>query len=294
MNKKRISIIMFSLLLAIMIVMAGCSDNNSNTSPANEQANDNLGEEIDQPVETPTDTEETPEEPIEEPVEEPSSNDTSKPADESNDSQQAGEDNAVQVIANPNDVTVLVNKTFRLPEGHAPSDLIEPNIPFIFEEKLEKRKVRKAAGEALEKMFAAAEQDNIYLAGVSGYRSHAHQTSLFNNYVKRDGIEAASKYSARPGHSEHETGLAMDVSGSTGKCAAQDCFGGTDEAIWLDEHAAEHGFIIRYPEGKDAITGYQYEPWHLRYVGTDISMEIAEKDITLEEYFGDAVPVTNP
>ena len=98
-------------------------------------------------------------------------------------------------------------------------------------------------------------------------------------------------YSAVPGHSEHETGLAIDVSGSDGKCAATDCFGDTMEAKWLAEHAAEYGFIIRYPKGKESITGYKYEPWHLRYVGVQIASEIAEQASTLEEYYN-AVPVT--
>ncbi|MOA44670.1 D-alanyl-D-alanine carboxypeptidase [compost metagenome] len=97
-----------------------------------------------------------------------------------------------------------------------------------------------------------------------------------------------------PGHSEHETGLSIDVSGSDGKCAIEDCFGNTAEAKWLGEHATEYGFIIRYPEGKESITGYKYEPWHLRYVGVEISSFIAENNITLEEYYN-AVPVTaNP
>ncbi|MNC65163.1 D-alanyl-D-alanine carboxypeptidase [compost metagenome] len=94
-----------------------------------------------------------------------------------------------------------------------------------------------------------------------------------------------------PGHSEHQTGLAIDLSGTDGKCAAESCFAGTKEANWLADHAAEYGFIIRYPEGKQAITGYMYEPWHVRYVGKDIAASIAERGITLEEYY-DAVPVS--
>jgi D-alanyl-D-alanine carboxypeptidase len=94
-----------------------------------------------------------------------------------------------------------------------------------------------------------------------------------------------------PGTSEHETGLAIDVSGIDGKCAAEDCFAGSKEAIWLTKHVAEYGFIIRYPDGKDAITGYKYEPWHLRYVGIDIATEISDNDSTLENYLN-AVPVS--
>ncbi|PYI56648.1 M15 family metallopeptidase [Paenibacillus flagellatus] len=199
---------------------------------------------------------------------------------------------AVQVVAKPNDVAVLVNKTYKLPDNYKPDDLVEPDIPFIFKEKSDKRLMRKEAAGALEKLVAAAEKDGISLAGVSGYRSQATQKTLFDNYVKKDGEEAARKYSAVPGHSEHQTGLAMDISGSDGKCAASDCFAGTKEAKWLADHAAEHGFIIRYPKGKEDVTGYQYEPWHLRYVGTKAAKEIAEKGVTLEEYTQNAVPVS--
>lgn len=199
---------------------------------------------------------------------------------------------AVQVVANPKDVTVLVNKHFRLPEGYKPDPLVEPNVPFIFKEKLEKRKMRKEAADALEKLFAAAKDDGIALAGVSGYRSEATQTTLFNNYVKKDGLEAANTYSSKPGSSEHQTGLAIDVSGISGKCAAENCFADTKEAKWLADHAAEYGFIIRYLKGKESLTGYEYEPWHIRYVGMDISKEIADKGITLEEYLNKVVPVS--
>lgn len=191
---------------------------------------------------------------------------------------------AVEVVAEPASVAVLVNKKYALPADYVPDDLVEPDVPFIFEEKLEKRKLRKEAAEALEALFAAAKEDGILLAGVSGYRSYNTQKGLYNYYVNRDGREAADRYSARPGHSEHSTGLAMDVSGIDGKCAATDCFGETPEAAWLAENAYDYGFIIRYPEGKEDITGYKYEPWHLRYVGVDIAREIRDLGLTLEEY----------
>ncbi|WP_435922814.1 D-alanyl-D-alanine carboxypeptidase family protein [Paenibacillus sp. DYY-L-2] len=192
---------------------------------------------------------------------------------------------------NAESVAVLVNKEFALPDDYEPDDLVYPDVRFTFKDKIDKRKMRKEAAEALEQLFAGAEKDGIYLAGVSAYRSHSTQTSLFNRYVERDGLEKAKTYSAEPGHSEHETGLAIDVSGSDGKCAAEDCFGGTPEAEWLADHASDYGFIIRYPDGKEDITGYKYEPWHLRYVGKAIAADIAERGITLEEYY-DAVPVS--
>jgi zinc D-Ala-D-Ala carboxypeptidase len=203
-----------------------------------------------------------------------------------------GQPDAVSVVANPKEIAVLVNKRFRLPDGYKPDPLVEPNVPFIFAEKSEKRMLRKDAAAALEQLFAAAKAAGVSLAGVSGYRSEATQTTLFNNYVKKDGMEAALRYSAKPGTSEHQTGLAIDVSGSAGKCAAEDCFAGTKEANWLADHAAEYGYILRYLKGKESITGYQYEPWHIRYVGKDIAKAIMDKGITLEEYLNQAVPVS--
>ncbi|MGG1659864.1 D-alanyl-D-alanine carboxypeptidase family protein [Brevibacillus sp. NRS-1366] len=197
----------------------------------------------------------------------------------------------LEVIAEPQSMTVLVNKQQKLPENYTPTDLVFPNVPFLLPEKSEKRQMRKEASGALEQLFAAAKEDGVSLAGVSAYRSHAYQKALFNRYVQKDGLEKARTYSAVPGTSEHETGLSIDVSGINGKCAAESCFGGTKEAEWLAVHSAEYGFIIRYPEGKDAITGYMYEPWHIRYVGVEVAKEISEKGTTLEEYFG-AVPVT--
>ncbi|GIP26048.1 hypothetical protein J23TS9_11780 [Paenibacillus sp. J23TS9] len=196
------------------------------------------------------------------------------------------------VVSNPESTNVLVNKTYRLPAGYVPPDLVYPNVPFTFSEKVDKRKMRKEAATALEKLFAGAKKDGVSLAGVSAYRSESRQTTLYNNYVKRDGVKAADTYSARPGHSEHQTGLTIDVSGSTGKCAAESCFAGTKEAKWLASHAHEYGFIVRYPEGKDSITGYKYEPWHLRYIGTKIAQTVASRSTTLEQYFGSSIPVS--
>ncbi|MBS4201818.1 M15 family metallopeptidase [Bacillus sp. FJAT-49732] len=201
-------------------------------------------------------------------------------------------ENAIHVISQPEAIAVLVNKQNKLPDHYAPEDLVIPNVRFINRGNFDKNKMRKEAARALEKMFAGAEKDGILLAGASGYRSQATQEILYNSYVKRDGKAAAERYSANPGHSEHQTGLAMDVSGINGKCAAMDCFGGSPEANWLTEHAHEYGYIVRYLKGKEHITGYQYEPWHMRYVGIDIAKETFEKNITLEEYFDSAIPVS--
>lgn len=188
-------------------------------------------------------------------------------------------------VADPESITVLVNKKYAFPEGYEPKDLVYPNVPFIFNEKIEKRMMREEAAKNLEKMFNAANQQNIHLAGVSAYRSSQTQTTLFNNYVERDGIEKAKTYSAVPGTSEHQSGLAIDVSGSDGSCAADDCFGNTEEAAWLEDNAHKYGYIIRFPKDQDNITGYKYEPWHIRYVGVNLATELYNEGLTLEEYY---------
>jgi len=179
-----------------------------------------------------------------------------------------------------------VNKQNKLPENYVPKDLVYTTIPFTFKEQTEKKKMRSEAAAAIAQLFAGAKKQGVTLLGVSAYRSHATQSALFSSYVQRDGYDKAATYSALPGTSEHETGLGIDVTKGDGTCAAQDCFGGTKEATWLDAHAAEYGFIIRYPKGKDAVTGYKYEPWHLRYVGKPVAQAIKSKGITLEEYYG--------
>jgi len=187
-------------------------------------------------------------------------------------------------ITAPDSIAVLVNKTYGLPADYEPDDLVKVDIPFVYQDETV-HSMRKIAADALVSLFEAAKKDGLELAGVSGYRSYAIQKMLYEKYVARDGEEAANKYSAKPGHSEHSTGLAMDVAGISGKCAANNCFAGTPEAQWLAEHAHDYGFIIRYPLGKEDITGYQYEPWHLRYVGTELAAILYENDWTMEEFF---------
>ena len=121
---------------------------------------------------------------------------------------------------------------------------------------------------------------NLWIA--SGYRSYATQKRLYNNYVSSDGKEAADTYSARPGYSEHQTGLAFDLN------SVEESFANTDEGKWVKDNCYRYGLIIRYPKGKESITGYIYEPWHLRYVGVKLATKLYNDGdwITLEEYFG--------
>jgi D-alanyl-D-alanine carboxypeptidase len=143
--------------------------------------------------------------------------------------------------------------------------------------------MRREAARALASLFGAARSDGLPLVGVSAYRSEARQRDLFAQYRRRDGADAAETYSAPPGTSEHQTGLAIDVTGADGRCAASACFGARPEAAWLAAHASTNGFVVRYPAGKELVTGYRSEPWHLRYVGVDLARRLAATGRALEE-----------
>jgi len=196
------------------------------------------------------------------------------------------DDEGKKVVNNLDDILILVNKERNLPSDYKPSDLVIPNVRFSFEGEDQKKYMRKEAALALEELFREGEKEEIILYAVSGYRSYARQEILFNNRVERDGVEEANKLVARPGQSEHQTGLAMDVSSKSVLLSLDEDFGETKEGIWLKENAHRFGFIIRYLKDKENITGYSYEPWHVRYVGKDTAKEIYEKGITLEEYLG--------
>lgn len=191
-----------------------------------------------------------------------------------------------QVIQNPLNVLALVNKMFALPESYNPTDLVKPNVSFSFgDQTIEKSLMRQEAAVALEKMFAEAKTSGIELYAVSGYRSYERQRIIFDAEVKKSGEEKAAQVVAVPGNSEHQSGLAMDISAKSANLSLTESFGETNEGKWLAANAHKYGFILRYPKGKETITGYQYEPWHFRYVGVDAAQTIFEKNITLEEYF---------
>jgi LAS superfamily LD-carboxypeptidase LdcB len=197
------------------------------------------------------------------------------------------------IVTNPGDLAVVVNKQRSLPATYIPNDLVAPNVPFTFKALIEKRMLRGIAAAALEQLFAQAEQEDIHLFAVSGYRSFVTQKSVFAGNVKNQGEAEAAKVSAVPGQSEHQTGLSIDVTNATPEDQLVKSFGSSKEGKWLAAHAADFGFIIRYPEGMESLTGYAYEPWHIRYVGPIISKDIYVKKITLEQYFDDAVAVSH-
>lgn len=192
-----------------------------------------------------------------------------------------------EVLGNPFDLLAIVNKSNALPEDYVPNDLVVPEVRFPFTEDLPKKQLRAPAAKALEELFAAADQAGHQLFAQSGFRSYERQETLFTAYAQSHGEEEANQFSARPGESEHQTGLAMDITSEAVNYELTTDFGDTPEGQWVKEHAADFGFIIRYTEEKVAITEYQFEPWHLRYVGQRAAQEIVEDELTLEEYFNE-------
>ncbi|MBD8499913.1 M15 family metallopeptidase [Paenibacillus arenosi] len=196
----------------------------------------------------------------------------------------AKEQDGRTVVTNENSIYVVVNKERFLPDGYIPPDLVEPQVKFSFDGPHEKRQLRQDAATALEQLFQQAESEGIELNAVSGYRSYKRQTSVYNNHVNTKGEEYANRVSAKPGTSEHQTGLTMDVSSPSANNELEQSFGDTTEGQWLAEHAHEFGFIIRYTKDGEAITGYMYEPWHIRYVGKEAAQAIFEQGTTLEQF----------
>lgn len=204
---------------------------------------------------------------------------------------QVGEDvynfnpNELMTVENPDSLYVLVNKKNALSETYEPDDLTVPNVEFSFSGDDPKRQMRKVAADALEKLVQSAKNDNLRLVAVSGYRSYNRQSVIYQANVNRMGEEAANKVSAKPGQSEHQTGLAMDISCESIGFSLEDRLGDLPEGKWLAENAHKYGFIIRYQKDKTDITGYSYEPWHVRYVGEELATYLYENDLTLEEFY---------
>lgn len=188
------------------------------------------------------------------------------------------------VFTDINSLLVVANKAHKLPEGYEPSDLVDANAyggrgtiaPYM----------RQEAAEALGQMTSAAQEDGVYLMFSSAYRSESYQSQLYYGYVNSYGVERADRISARPGYSDHQTGLALDFI-ENGPADLRTEFEDTASGKWLKDHAHEYGFIMRYPKDKETITGYNYEPWHFRYIGVDYATAIYNVDpfYSFEEYF---------
>ena len=170
-------------------------------------------------------------------------------------------------------ITAVVNKKHQLPSTYIPANLTN----------IGPTRLRQEAATALNNMFTAAKAQGYSLKIISGYRSYNDQKTIYANYVIRDGQALADTYSARPGFSEHQTGLSTDI--GTGSCDLETCFGDTMAGQWVAANAHLYGFIVRYPKGAEQETGYQYEPWHLRYLGTTTAKAVHASGKTLDQYY---------
>ena len=175
---------------------------------------------------------------------------------------------------NTNSNTVLVNKYNYLDKDYVPSNLVKVRGNIT--------KMVDYAANAFNNMVDKAKSEGYTIIGVSGYRSYNYQNNLYNKYAKADGAEKADTYSARAGYSEHQTGLAVDVSNAK---TSYTNFENTKEYNWMQENAHKYGFIMRYQKEKEYITGYIYESWHYRYVGKEIAEYIKKHNITYDEYY---------
>ena len=191
----------------------------------------------------------------------------------------------IEVDTKEDSYTVLVNRKYPMSRDYVPADLVVPRIRFSFYGTYEKSYVRQVTASALEQLFTAGQKKGIILKGVSGYRSYARQQEIYNAHVLRTGVKSTDLVSAKPGTSEHQTGLSIDVSSESVGCALEESFGSTAEGKWLAKNCHKYGFIIRYPKDKTEITGYSYEPWHIRYVGKKLATYLYKKGLTLEEYY---------
>ena len=185
--------------------------------------------------------------------------------------------NNINTIYNPTTYDFIINKNNKLTKDYIPSDLEIIDINYACKNKYS----RKEARINFEKLAKEAKKEGFNIIAVSTYRSYDYQDKLYNNYVLDKGIYYADMASARAGHSEHQTGLAVDVANLS---LDYDNFENTKEFNWMKNNAHKFGFILRYPKANFHITGFKYEPWHYRYVGIDIATYIYENNITLEEY----------
>jgi zinc D-Ala-D-Ala carboxypeptidase len=197
---------------------------------------------------------------------------------------------AVQVPATPApacvpaDLLFLVDKDHALPPDYAPSDLVKmkaqeasPGAPTTVQ-------LRQIAADSLTQMLNDARTQSVNLLAQSGYRSYDYQVQVYGNEVKTFGQSQADRESARPGHSEHQLGLAMDFTTRALGYDLNDSFAATPEGRWLAQNAARYGWVLSYPQGKEDLTGYTYEPWHYRYLGTDATQAFLASGLTLNQW----------
>ena len=190
-------------------------------------------------------------------------------------------------IDNPDSLWVIVNKNRKpLPREYKPSALDVPQVTLKLNDSNEQMLVDSRAKAPLEELFAAAKKAGHGLTLASGYRSYDYQVQVYNGFVATEGRAEAERSSAKPGYSEHQTGLAVDVCNSSDSCLVLEKFSpDSPAATWLASNAPSFGFIIRYPADKESVTGYKHEPWHLRFVGKELAQQVQQTGKTLEEFF---------
>ncbi len=178
----------------------------------------------------------------------------------------------------PGSITMLVNKHFYLSESFIPENLVEMSVKYASKGV----QMTQEAYDAFAQMCDAMNQEGLSMYASSTYRSYQYQQELYDDYVKRDGEQEADTYAARPGFSEHQTGLTADLASSSGGLSK---FGESAEYQWMLQHAHQYGWILRYPEGKETLTGYDAEPWHWRYVGAETAAKVQASGLTYDEYY---------
>lgn len=207
--------------------------------------------------------------------EKPSESASTKEPGESEKPSENAEDRSPEIPSDPNNIKVLANKKRPLePLTYAPKDLVHIGSG---------QSMRSEAAQAFKELRNAGAASGVNFHPVSGYRSYNQQAATYNHWRATYGQQHADSVSAAPGTSEHQLGLAVDV--SDGICNLRRCFATTNAGQWVARNAHKYGFVIRYPDGKTDVTGYWYEPWHLRYVGTELARELTSKGLTLEEYY---------
>ncbi|TCI65063.1 D-alanyl-D-alanine carboxypeptidase family protein [Exiguobacterium sp. SH0S2] len=283
---------MLMVCCALTLTLVGCTT--SEQADPNEPIEQPTVSDTENPAETPTDNETAPAEPAPE-AEEPAETDKDEqpatepepPVEEEPVAEPDDPSQPIELNGQANlelDALVLVNKQIALPSDYQPADLVPANIDFVDSATGERRMLRKEAARAIESLMKDAKATGIDLKGTSAFRTYAYQVQLFNAYVARDGKEQAMKYSAPPGHSEHQTGLAIDVSSASVGYQLTQELEQTTEGKWLADNAHKYGFIVRYQRAYEAETGYMYEPWHLRYIGVDHATNVHKANVPFERY----------
>ena len=184
-----------------------------------------------------------------------------------------------------NQYFILINKDNKLAEDYVPKNLKKPEARFL--DYVQDNNLENDTADATKKMFEAAKQEGILLVGVSGYRSYSIQKGLYDTRVEKNGEEKTRAYTAEPGASEHQSGLAIDILCDEYQ-TLDEGFENTDAFRWLTENCYKYGFILRYLKGKEDITGYNYEPWHFRYIGNkEVAEDIMNRGLAFEEYINE-------